>query len=473
MDRRPLAVVAGVLERAGVIDRLRFDETFDLAWPRVITGLAIMSKSTVDLAMVGWDVGTAAVAGLAFANAYWQVGKFLGIGLAGGTVTLVSQAYGAERYDRASATVAVSLVAAVAIATPIAAAYAAFAPDLVAILGSEPEPLGHAATYLALVAPALLFEFPNLIASRTYAGVGDTLTPMAVRAGGAALNVVVSATLIFGYGLGVAGAALGTTAATGVVTLVFGWGLAGRTYVGRGACPVPVSRTALRGVRVALFRRLLTVSAPLMARRTAEMLVAFPLVAIAATFGPAVVAAYEVARRVRTLMDSFSWGFSIAASTLVGQRLGAGDEADAEGYGRAIIRLSATVYLVAASVTFALSNRIAGLFVDDPAVVAAATGFVAAAAVSAVFLGVDGSATGTLRGAGDTRYPFVASLAGRYGCALPIAALGLVTPFGASALLAALVVETAVPAGLNVARVRSNRWKAIGRAHVTADGQAS
>ncbi|WP_299330772.1 MATE family efflux transporter [Haloplanus sp.] len=469
MARRPLAAVAGVLDRAGVIDRRRFGETFDLAWPRVITGLAIMSKSTVDLAMVGWDVGTAAVAGLAFANAYWQVGKFLGIGLAGGTVTLVSQAYGAERYERASATVAVSLVVAAAIATPIALVYAVFAPDLVGLLGSDPEPLGHAATYLAIVAPGLAFEFPNLIASRTYAGVGDTVTPMTIRAGGAALNIVLSAVLIFGYGLGVAGAALGTTLATGGVALVFGWGLTGRTYAGRGRCPVSVSRATLRfgGVAV-LTRRLLVVSAPLMARRTAEMLVAFPLVAIAATFGPAIVAAYEVARRVRTLMDSFSWGFSIAASTLVGQRLGAGDEADAEAYGRAIIRLSATVYVVAATAAFALSRRIAGLFVSDPAVVAVATGFVAAAAVSVVFLGVDGSATGTLRGAGDTRYPFVTSLVGRYGCALPVAALGLVTPLGSTALLGAFVVETAVPAGLNVARVRSNRWKAIGRAHVAA-----
>jgi Na+-driven multidrug efflux pump len=198
------------------------------------------------------------------------------------------------------------------------------------------------------------------------------------------------------------------------------------------------------------------------------MLVAFPLVAIAATFGPAVVAAYEVARRVRTLTDSFSWGFSIAASTLVGQRLGAGDEADAEAYARAIVRLSATVYVLAATLIVALSPWLAGAFVSDPAVVATAAPFVAAAGVSVVFLGIDGSATGTLRGAGDTGYPFVTSLLGRYGCALPVAALGLVTPFGATALLGAMVVETFVPAALNVRRVRSNRWKAIGRAHVAA-----
>jgi putative MATE family efflux protein len=469
MAGHPFDSLARVLDRAGIIDPRRFRETFDLAWPRVVTGLAIMSKSTVDLALVGWDVGAAAVAGLAFANAYWQVGKFLGIGLAGGTVTLVSQAYGAEDSARASAAVGVSLVIALAVAAPIAVVYAAFAPDLVAVLGSEPEPRRHAATYLALVAPALLFEFPNLIASRTYAGVGDTLTPMVVRAGGALANIVLSTVLIFGYGLGVAGAAVGTSLATGVVALVFAWGLSGRSYFGRGACPVAVTRATTRFDGVApLTRRLLAVSAPLMARRTAEMLAVFPLVAIAATFGPAVVAAYEVARRVRTLIDSFSWGFSIAASTLVGQRLGAGDDAEAEAYALAIVRLSATVYVVAATAVFALAGRIPGLFVDDPAVVAVAGPFVAAAAVSVVFLGVDGSATGTLRGAGDTRYPFLTSLVGRYGCALPVAALGLVTPLGAAALLVAMVVESAVPAALNVFRVRSNRWKAIGRAHAVA-----
>ncbi|GAB3325558.1 MATE family efflux transporter [Haloplanus rallus] len=469
MGARPFDALARALDRAGIIDPPRLRETFDLSWPRIVTGLAILSKSTVDLAMVGWDVGTAAVAGLAFANVYWQVGKYLGIGLAGGTVTLVSQAYGAGDSSRASATVAVSLAVTLLIATPIATLYAAFAPELVAVLGSDPEPLGHAATYLALVAPALLFEFPNLIASRTYAGVGDTVTPMLIRAGGALLNIAFSATLIFGYGLGVAGAALGTSLATGVVALVFAWGLAGRSYAGRGACPVAVTRSTLGfDGFAALTRRLLSVSAPLMARRTAEMLVAFPLVAIAATFGPAVVAAYEVARRVRTLLDSFSWGFSIAASTLVGQRLGAGDAADAEAYARAIVRLSATVYLVAGTLVFALSGHVAGLFVDDPAVIGVAGPFVAAAAVSVVFLGVDGSATGTLRGAGDTRYPFLVSLFGRYACALPLAALGLVTPLGAAALLGAMVVESAVPAALNVSRVRSNRWKAVGRAHVAA-----
>jgi len=458
------SAIAGVLERVGIIDRRRLQSTVDLAWPRIITGFAIMSKSTVDLAMVGIAVGTPAVAGLAFANAYWQLAKFAGIGLAGGVVTLISQAYGAENIPRARSVLVAGLLFATAVGLPVVLAYVLFAGPLIGLFGPTEAIQGYGRTYLLLVAPGLLFEFWNLIASRTYAGVGNTLTPMAIRATGALANVVLSAALIFGAGLGVAGAAIGTAASVAIVSLVFAWGLSGRSYFGRGACPVAIRRAAGLPDR-RLLRELFTVSAPLVARRSAESIVAFPLLAIAASFGSVVVAAYEVGRRVRALVDSFSWGFSIAASTFVGQRLGAGDEADAEAYGWAIIRLSATVYVIVATGVALLSRPIAGLFVDTPDAIAQTAVFVVAAAASVIFLGLDGSATGTLRGAGDTRFPFVSSLVGRYGFGLTVAAAGTMTAFGAQALLVAMVLETMVPAALNLSRVRSNRWKRISRGY--------
>jgi putative MATE family efflux protein len=459
------AIAAG-LERAGVIDAERLEATVDLAWPRTVTGFAIMSKQAVDLAIVGIAVGSTAVAGLAFAGAYWGVAKFLGIGLAGGTVGLVSQNYGGGESERASLVVKGSVWLALALSVPIAAGYALFAEPLVALLGSDPDAVGFGATYLLFVAPGVVFEFLNLIASRTYAGVGDTFTPMCMRAGGAVLNVAASAALVFGAGMGVAGAALGTTLSTGVVCLLLAWGASGREYgvPGVGASPVPLDREG-PWVDAGLTRQLLTVSAPLMARRVAEGLVVFPLLWIAASFGPVVVAALEVGRRVRALVNSFSWGFSIAASTLVGQRLGAGEENEAEEYGAAIIRLSAVVYVGVVVAVIALARPIATPFVSDPGALDAATAFVRVGAISAVALGIDGSATGVLRGAGDTRWPFLASLLGRYGFALPVAALGTVTPLGVAGLYLALLLEALVPGVVNLWRVRTNRWKAVSRAY--------
>jgi hypothetical protein len=155
--------------------------------------------------------------------------------------------------------------------------------------------------------------------------------------------------------------------------------------------------------------------------------VVFPLLAIAATFGPIAVAAVGVGRQVRALLNSFTWGFSIASSTLVGQALGRGDEPIAEAYGREITRLSAVVYVLVVAVVVAAARPIASVFVDGPADVDLATAFVRVAALSVLPLGVDGSVTGALRGAGDTRVPFVATMLGLYVVALPVAWLGTVT----------------------------------------------
>ena len=456
------AGVAGVLDRAGIIGRERLEETFDLAWPRVITGFAIMSKNTADLAIIGFVLGAPAVAGLAFAFAYWQLAKFVSIGLAGGTVALVSQNYGGGESRRAALVVKQSLLVATTLVVPIVVGFVLLAEPLVALIGGEGDALRLGVVYLIVTAPALLFEFFNMIASRTYAGVGDTFTPMVIRAGGAVLNVALTAVLVLGAGLGVLGAALGTTASIAAIAMTLSWGLTGRSYAGHGASPVPVS---LGGPWVdrELIGQLLRVSTPLMARRIAEGALVFPLLWIASTFGSSTVAALEVGRRVRALINSFSWGFSIAASTLVGQRLGAGEESIAGTYGREVITLSAVVYLAAAAAVIAASNPIATVFVDDPDAVTATATFVVVAALSAIPLGVDGSVTGSLRGAGDTRWPFFATLVGLYVCALPVATLGLVTPLGVVALYAALIVETLVPAGLNLYRFRSDRWKTVSR----------
>lgn len=456
--------VAELLERLGIIDVEQLRPTIDLAWPRIVTGFAIMSKQTADLAMVGLAVGASAAAGLAFAYAYWGVAVFFGLGLAGGTVSLVSQNYGGGQRERASLVVKQSILLAIGFAVPVVALYGVFSQQLVGLLGGDPNSIRYGSVYLTLVAPAVLFEFLNHIASRTYAGIGDTFTPMVARAGGAALNVVLSAVLIFGAGMGVAGAAIGTTVSIAMVTVALTWGMLGREYgvLGMAVSPVPVGIGG-RWIAPSLTRQLIEISLPLIGRRVAEGLVVFPLLWIASSFGPIIVAALEIGRRIRGIINSVRWGFSIASSTLVGQRLGADEEGSAGDYGAAIIRLTIVVYVGVAMVVIAFATPIASLFTTDPEAISQAATFVVIGAISAVGLGVDGAATGALRGAGDTRWPFVASLIGRYAFALPAAAIGLVTPLGVAGLYLALLLEAFVPGGINVWLFRTGRWKVISR----------
>jgi putative MATE family efflux protein len=466
----PVERLGRLFERGGVITADRFRRTVELAWPRVVTGFAIMSKQTVDLAMVGIAVGTAGTAGLAFALAYWGVVALLGLGLAGGTVSLVSRIYGADRPERASLIVTQSGLLAVALAVPIMAVFVTLSEPLVRLLGADPASVRYGGTYLTVVAPAVLFELLNLIASRTYTGIGDTYTEMVNRAAGALLNVILSAGFIFGAGLGVAGAALGTAVSTGVVTLTLGWGMTGRSYGGRlGMEPSPVPVSASRPwVDRGLLRQLLEISLPEIGRRLAQGLVVFPLLWVAAAFGPVVVTAVEVARRVRTVVNSLNWGLSLASSSLVGRHLGEDDETEAGAVGAGIVRLAFVLYVAAAAAVALLATPLSRLFVGTPEAVARTAPFVVVAAVSAVGQGVDGAATGALVGAGDTRLPFAASLVGRYLFALPVAVAGLLTPLGIAGLYAALLLEMHVPGWINYALFRSGRWKTVSRRYGTS-----
>ena len=460
--------IGTALEGAGLIDRERLRAVTDLAWPRIVTGFAIMSKQAVDLAIVGVALGSAAVAGLTFAGAFWLVGKFVAIGLAGGTVALVSQRHGADDDRRASLVVKQSVLLAAVVSVPVTAGFVVTAEPLVALVGADagPDAVGYGALYLGIAALGLPFEFLNMIASRTYAGVGDTLTPMVIRSVGAALNIVLSAALVFSFGLGVAGAAIGTVVSVAAVTVVFVPGMLGRSYLGHGRLPVPL-RSDRPHVDRGVMRELVSVSTPLVGRRLAEGIVTFPLLAIAATFGPVVVAAYGAARRIRALMDCISWGFSIASSTLVGQRLGADDEEEATAYGAAIIRLSAAISVLTAATVVVFARPIAAPFVE-PGEIGAATTFVRVAAVSAIGLAIKAAATGALRGAGDTRIPFYAALVGLYVFALPAAALGPVSAVGVFGLYAALLFEAVVPALATLWRFNTGTWVAVSRRYRSA-----
>nr|WP_237560593.1 MATE family efflux transporter [Halostella litorea] len=472
--RLALLWIGLALARVGLLDARRAERTTDLAWPRIVTGVARMSKSAADVAMVGIALGPAAIAGVGFATPFWGLAFGLGAGVAGATIGLVSQRYGADADDRLSLAVTTSALVVLAIAVPVAALYLAVPHELVALLGADPAAAAYGADYLAVVALGVPVAGLNLIGSRTLVGADDAWTPMVLRTGGAAINVAVNAVLVFGLDMGVVGAAVGTVAANVLVLTAFAVGFAGGRLPLVGAFPVTVS---LAGpfVTAAEVRDVISIGMPLVFTNVARRAAQFPMLAIVALFGSDVVAAFVVARRVRDLLDTPGWGFSLASSSLVGQALGTGDEADAETYGREVLRFGVAVYVVGAAGVLLFAEQVGRLFVDDPAILPLVATFVAVACVSVVFRGVSGGATGPLRASGDTRWPFYGQALGLYAFSLPVAYLGAASvpvptvgtlpALGIGALYVALVLETLVPAVVTYYRFAGGRWKAVSRSY--------
>ena len=119
--------------------------------------------------------------------------------------------------------------------------------------------------------------------------------------------------------------------------------------------------------------------------------------------------------------------------------------------------------MIVAAPVFLLAARIARLFVSDPAVITLVVPILGAACVSVVFSGVEGGCLGPLRASGDTRWPLYGQLVGMYLVALPVLGVGVVANLGLTTVMAAVVLEKAVPAGITYWRFRSGAWRAISR----------
>jgi putative MATE family efflux protein len=452
------------LVRVGLADRERVRRTVDLAWPRIVTGLARMSKNAVDIAMVGIAIGPAAIAGIGFAGPYWGLAFTVGGGIATGTIALVSQRFGAEAFDQLGQAVRSSVLLVVLVSVAIAAPMYAFPTALIEVLTDDPQSIELGGTYLRLVALGVPFASLNLIGSRILIGADDAWIPMVLRASGAVSNVVLNGILIFGLDMGVAGAAIGTVLSNVAVTGAFTVGFlrGGLPIVGR--FPVHV---AWRGpyAHAETIRDLVRISTPATARRGIWTAARFPLLASVALFGQPVVAAYIISRRIWGLINTPGWGFGLAASSLVGQSLGEGAEGLAEVYGHEIARVAVLTYVVTATIVMVFAEPIVRLFVTDPVggTVPIAVSLVYAAALAVIARGVGGTYAGALEASGDTRWPLYSRTLGMFGLAIPLTYLGATTSLGLWGLYLAYFGQSLAPAAINALRFRSGKWKAISR----------
>jgi putative MATE family efflux protein len=169
-----------------------------------------MSKATADVAMVGTALGASAIAGVGYGVPFWTMTFMIGGGIAGGTISLVSQRYGADRHDEIGVAIFVSAGLALAATLPLVVVFWVVPEPLIRLIGTGEAAIQYGTDYLRVASLAMPFSALNLIASRALIGADDARTPMAVRAGGAVVNIALNGVLIFVFGLGVVGAAIWT-----------------------------------------------------------------------------------------------------------------------------------------------------------------------------------------------------------------------------------------------------------------------
>ncbi|MDP9372253.1 MAG: MATE family efflux transporter [Chloroflexota bacterium] len=428
-----------------------------LAWPSILENMLQSIFGIVTMIMVA-RLGPAAIAGVGASNQIIMVAMAAFFALSMGTTVLVAHATGARNREAARLAAKQSLVLGLGLGGLVSLLGATFAPALLRAIGAAPEVVREGAPFLRIFALGSVFLVTGFIAGGALRGAGDTRTPMLVTLGTLVASLSLAYPLIFGrFGLpalGVAGAALaaGLARAAGCVVLL-GLLLSPRRAVsitGRGGwrpAPAPLARLVNIGLP-SMFESLF---------RAGGML-AFSVIVF--RLGTTVAAAQQIAQQAAFFSMMPGFGFAMAATTVVGQSLGAGKPERAWRGSLFAVR-SCLAWMGGMGIVFLVGGPlIMRLFTNDREIIG-----LGAVALGVIALAQPGQAigmtlAGSLRGAGDTRYPMLTTGLTMWLVRLPLAYLfGITLGLGLAGIYLGWVVDSIVLAAANFARYRTGRWK--------------
>ena len=388
-------------------------------------GQALMG--VVDTAVVG-RAGALPLAGVGLGNALFMALAVTGMGVMHGLDPLVSQALGGGDAARARRLLWQGMWLAAGLAAVLAVPFAV-APSLLVPLGIEPGVAREAGRYLLWRLPGLPF-FLAYFAGRAYLqGLGSARPMVIATVIANVANVPLDLLLVFGGAalpawtgplravppLGAAGAAMATSLVSVLQLAILARAAA--------AVPLPGGRPPPRRPDRRELAQSLRVGVPVGLHMGAEVGI-FALVGfLAARLGALPLAAHQLALSVASLTFTVAVGFGNAGSVRVGWAVGARDREGARRAGLAAFGAGAAFMALASLVFFIFPGAVARLMTDDPAVIAAAVPLLRVAAVFQISDGIQGVGAGVLRGAGETRFTFVANVVGHWALGFPAAVL--------------------------------------------------
>ncbi len=420
-----------------------------LAAPAVAMMACHFSFNLIDSIWVGRLIGPAALAAVSTAGFYVWVALSLGEMVEIGLIAVAARRHGEGNPERAARAAAAAVLYAVAVGAVVSVVGLVVMDDLFRLMTvpAEVAHLGH--TYLAtwLLGGPLVFGFFAIEA--TFRAAGDTRTPFLMLAGSVLVSIGLDPLLIAGVGpfprLGVEGAALASV-------MVRGGGF-------------------LLGVGIALRRGLIRISAPdwralpTIVRIGAPLSLAGVLLSgiymlltrFTSRFGTPALAALGVGHKMEGLGFIAISGFSLAASALVGQNLGAGQEARAREAVRLTVQYCLVVTVTTAIAFLTIPGTLVTLFTSDPGVIADGVLYLRVIAFAQIGQSFALILEGALAGAGYTFWPQIVSTS-LTALRIPLAAWwsGLVGLLG---IWLALSVTAILRGVAMIVFWRSGRWR--------------
>jgi putative MATE family efflux protein len=436
-----------------------------IAWPSMLTNIIGGLQGMVDHILVGRLVGSTANAAIGVS---WQLLLVVIVFISSlftGMNILVARAVGAGDGDRADRVVYQAFLTAAFLAFGILApiGYVA-APWLLGLVHAKPEVVAEALPFLRvqfLFSGGMLVFFMLGGALRS---AGDAKTPMRFGIALTVLNLTFNIILIRGLGpipaFGTVGAAMGQTAAAGILALYAIWRLI------RGGWVVRFPRGGPYRPDWEIIRALFKLGLPTGVQGIAMNIGGVMMLSFMGSLALSAQAQAAFAVSYTELFSLVTWssvGLMGAAAAVTGQNIGAGHPDRASQTAGVAARLGLTLAGGLALFYFFLPRQLLAVFgMTDPAYADLGVELLRVLAFSGLFITVALTYTGALQGAGDTKSPLYISIFSQVlvpvGICTLIGALGTLQPMH---IWLAILAGHMTRCGLSVSVFSLGRWRTI------------
>jgi putative MATE family efflux protein len=425
-----------------------------LALPIIISSVLERMVQIIDIFLVG-GLGADAIAAVGLSQLLVFFALNLLAGLTMGATIMVAQLWGADRRQEAARIATQSLLIGALGAAGLSLAGVIAGSAGARLLGATPGMQTLMEHYLLIIFGLFIFTFlvDQLIAIMH--GAGDTRTPMIGIIIVNVLHVLIAYPLIYGHwgapALGVPGAALaiGLSEAVGTVFLFLKARAAGH-----------LAPLALGPDSVDAVRRILRVGFPITIDRLLQQTAQLAYAKIILGYGAVVYAAHQVGLSIEALSFMSGNGFAIAAATAVGQSIGAQKLAQAKIENWEANRLAVLLMAGMGLLFFFFPYLLLRAFTTDAAVIAYGTLFLKIVALLQIPLAITMVVSGSLKGAGDTRFLLLVTIVGAWLVRVPVAATFAGLDLAIGWIWTVMLLDWSVRMGCVIWRYRSERWQA-------------
>ncbi|MBQ7683818.1 MAG: MATE family efflux transporter [Bacteroidaceae bacterium] len=445
--------------------RQQLNLAFILSLPSMLAQASYILMEYIDASMVG-SLGAHASAAIGLVSTtIWLFGG-LTHSASTGFYVQVAHRIGAGEWAEARHVMRQSFISCLSFAMLLSAAGVAISSSLPRWLGGE-ESLWHdSSMYFLVFSLCLPFSQLNSLAGGMLRSSGNTHIPSLLNILMCLLDVLFNFLLIFpsrhwhgiplpGAGLGVLGAVLGTAAAYVISSLAMCWFACVRSpelnlFQDSGRF-LPTSATLHRAVRIAL---------PMGVEHFIMCAAQIVSTIIVAPLGTVAIAANSFGITVESLCYMPGYGISDAATTLVGQSLGARRSRLARSFGRITLSMGIAIMSVMGVVMYLSAPALMTLMTPDETVRQLTVECLRIEAFAEPMFAASLVAYGIFVGAGDTFVPCTMNLLSIWAVRISLASL-LASTMGLRGVWIAMATELCFRGLIFLIRFRSDRWMGL------------